>query len=48
MIIDSLKKRRDREAQLSNTSLISKVDDCLQRTSRDFSSHKQHIKALRD
>ena len=48
MIIDSLKKRRNREIQLSNTSSISKVDNCLQRTSRDFSSHKQHIKILRD
>ena len=48
MIIDSLKKRRDREIQLSDTSSISKINDCFQRTSRDFSSHKQHIKIFRD
>ena len=48
MIIDSLKKRRDREVQLSNTSSASEADNCFQRTSRDLSSHKQHIKALRD
>ena len=48
MIINSLKKRRDREAQFSNTSSILKVDDCFQRTSRDFNSHKQHIKTFRD
>ena len=48
MIIDSLKKRRDRETQLSNTSSTSKADDCFQRTSRDLNSHKQHIKTLRD
>ena len=48
MIIDSLKKRRDREIQLSNISSTSKVDDCLQRTPRDLNLYKQHIKILRD
>ena len=49
VIIDSLKKHRDREVLLSNTSSISKFeDDCFQRTSRDFSLHKQHIKIFRD
>ena len=48
MIIDPLKKRRDREAQLSDTSSTSKTDDCFQRTPRGLNSHKQHIKALRD
>ena len=50
MIIDSLKKRRDHEDLFSDTSSASKVEvkDYLQRTSRDLSLHKQHIKALRD
>ena len=48
MIIDSLKERRDCETQFSDTSSISKIDDCFQRTSRDLSSHKQHIKVFRD
>ena len=50
MIIDSLKKRRDHEALLSDTSSASEVEveNCFQRTSRDLSSHKQHIKVLRN
>ena len=48
MIIDSLKKRRDREALLSNTLFSKFEDDCFQRTSRDFNSHKQYIKTLCD
>ena len=49
VIIDPLKKRRDREALLSDTPSASEFeDDCLQRTPRDLSSHKQHIKAFRD
>ena len=28
MIINSLKKRRDRETQFLNTSSILKIDDC--------------------
>ena len=44
-----MKKRRDRETLLSNTSSILKFkNDCFQCTSRDFSSHKQHIKAFHD
>ena len=49
MIIDSLKKRRDREALLLNTSSISEFENnCFQRTSRDLNSHKQHIKVFRN
>ena len=49
MIIDLLKKRRDREILLSNILSTSEFkNDYLQRTSRDLSLHKQHIKAFRD
>ena len=49
MIIDFLKKRRDRENLFSDISFASKVEKkCLQRTSRDLNLHRAHIKALRD
>ena len=48
VIIDPLKERRDRGAQLSDTPSASEADDCLQRTPRGPSSHRQHIRALRD
>ena len=48
MIIDSLKKCCDREALLSNILSSKFKDDCFQRKSRDFNSHKQYIKTLRD
>ena len=49
MIIDSLKKRCDYEALFSDISSTSEFkDNRFQRTLRDLSLHKQHIKALRD
>ena len=50
MIIKSLKKRCHRETLLLNISSASEieVENCFQRTSRDFSLYKQHIKVLRD
>ena len=49
MILDSLKNCRDRKTLLLNIFSISiNEDDYLQRTPRDLSSHKQHIKVFRD
>ena len=49
MIIDFLKRRRDRENLLSDISFASEIEKkCFQRTFRDLNSHKAHIKVLRD
>ena len=50
MMINSLQKHCNREAVLSNISLTLEVEveNYFQRTLRDFSLHKQHIKVLRD